>query len=49
MWKPDSCPLVNVQMSKAEKAQQKKEKAKQFNNGGKKAAGKVAKNSKRWN
>lgn len=35
------------QMSKAEKAMQKKDKAKQFSV--KKGEGKVAKNSKRWN
>lgn len=50
MWTSSFEPwFLWVQMSKAEKALQKKEKAKQFNTSAKKQAGKVAKNSKRWN
>lgn len=38
--------VMHLQMSKADKARMKKDKAKSFNAGGGKS---VAKNSKRWN
>ena len=45
-WKSLTCVFMCPQMSKAEKALEKKNKAKQFS--AKKGAGAVTKNAKRW-